>query len=97
GEYYGRYDRSGEQHPGPFAKILEKCGIILQYTIVEKSSMNDVTERRNRTLKDMVRSMVSHSTLPESLWGDTLKVSSKVIAKTAGVYWNKFPENIFIK
>jgi len=30
GEYYGRYDESG-QHPGPFAKFLEKCGICAQY------------------------------------------------------------------
>ncbi|KAL6329146.1 hypothetical protein AAG906_011599 [Vitis piasezkii] len=32
-------------------------------------SQNGVAERQNRTLKDMVRSMISHSTLPESLWG----------------------------
>ena len=25
GEYYGRYDGSGEQHPGPFSKYLEEC------------------------------------------------------------------------
>ena len=29
GEYYGRYDESG-QHPDPFAKFLEKCGICAQ-------------------------------------------------------------------
>ena len=28
GEYYGRYDGSGEQRPGPFAKYLEKCSIV---------------------------------------------------------------------
>lgn len=26
-EYYGRCDGSGEQHPGPFARYLEECGI----------------------------------------------------------------------
>nr|KYP42481.1 Retrovirus-related Pol polyprotein from transposon TNT 1-94 [Cajanus cajan] len=34
GEYYGRYDNSGEQHPGPFAKFLEECGMVPQYTVV---------------------------------------------------------------
>ena len=29
--------------------------------------MNGVIERRNTTLKDMMRSMISHSTLPKSL------------------------------
>lgn len=28
GEYYSRYDGSGEQHPGPFAKYLEEYGIV---------------------------------------------------------------------
>ena len=67
GEYYGKYDGSGEQRPGPFAKFLEECGIIPQYTMPGSPSMNGVAERRNRKLKDMVRSMISHSNLPKSL------------------------------
>ena len=34
GEYYGRYDESGE-HLGPFAKFLEKHGICTQYTMTD--------------------------------------------------------------
>ena len=57
--------------------------------------MNGVSERRNRTLKDMVRSMISHSTLPESLWGEVLKtaayilnrVPTKAAAKTPYELW----------
>ena len=64
GEYYGRYDGSSEQRPRPFAKYLMECGIVSQYTMSGTPSQNGVTERRNRTLKDMVRSMISHSTLP---------------------------------
>ena len=67
GEYYGRYDASGEQRPGPFVQYLEEYRIVPQYTMPGKPSMNGVTERRNRTLKDMVRSMISHSSLRESL------------------------------
>jgi len=75
GEYYGRYDGSGEQRPGPFTFFLKEYGIVPQYTMSGKSSMNGVTERRNRTFKDMERSMISHSTLPESLWGEALKTA----------------------
>ena len=32
GEYYGKYDKSG-QCPGPFAKLLESHGIYAQYTM----------------------------------------------------------------
>ena len=52
GEYYGRYDESG-QHPGPFAKFLEKRGICAQYTMPGTPQQNGVSERRNRTLMDM--------------------------------------------
>ncbi|RVW67303.1 Retrovirus-related Pol polyprotein from transposon TNT 1-94 [Vitis vinifera] len=40
GEYYGRYDRSNEQHPRPFAKYLMECGIVPQYTMLETPSQN---------------------------------------------------------
>ena len=45
GEYYGRYDGSGEQRPGPFAKFLEQCGIVPQYTMPSTPTMNGVVER----------------------------------------------------
>ena len=41
GEYYGRYDGSGEQRPWPFVRYLKECGIFLQQT----SSQNGVVER----------------------------------------------------
>ncbi|KAL6321459.1 hypothetical protein AAG906_016558 [Vitis piasezkii] len=40
GEYYGRYDGSGEQCPRPFAKYLMKCDIVPQYTIPGAPSQN---------------------------------------------------------
>ena len=45
GEYYGKYDGSGEQRLGPFAKFLEECGIVPQYTMPGFPSMNGVAER----------------------------------------------------
>ena len=72
-EYYGRYDGSGEQRPGPFAQFFKECGIVPQYTMPGSPSMNGVAERRNRTLKDMVRSMIARTTLPKSLWGMPLR------------------------
>ena len=95
GKYYGRYDSSGEQCLGPFARYLEECGIIPQYTMLGSPSMNGVAERRNKTLKDMVRSMICHSNLPESLWGEALKtaayilnrVPTKAAAKTPYELW----------
>ncbi|KAK8583636.1 hypothetical protein V6N12_067899 [Hibiscus sabdariffa] len=56
---------------------------------------NGVSERRNRTLLDMVRSMMSHSDLPISFWGHALqtaaftlnRVTSKSVQKTPYEIW----------
>jgi hypothetical protein len=56
---------------------------------------NGVAERNNRTLVDMVRSMLSYSTLPISLWMDALKTTvhilnrapSKSVPKTPYEMW----------
>jgi len=61
GEHYGRYDETG-QHPGPFAKLLLKRSICVQYTMPGTPQQNSVLERCNRTLMYMVKSMLSNST-----------------------------------
>ena len=88
-EYYGMYDEIG-QRPGPFAKFLKKPGICAEYTMSGILEQNGVTERRNHTLMDMIRSMLNYSSLPLSLWMYALKtamyflnrVPSKAIPKT---------------
>ncbi|KAK3019178.1 hypothetical protein RJ639_004727 [Escallonia herrerae] len=40
---------------------------------------NGVAERRNRTLMDMVRSMICQSTLPEFLWVEALKTAVHIL------------------
>ena len=93
-EYYGRYDES-RQKPGHFAKFLKKHGIRAQYTMPGTPQQNGVAERRNRTLMEMVRSMMSYSSIPISLWGEALKtamynlnrVPSKAVPKTPFELW----------
>ena len=93
GEYYERYYKSG-QHPSPFSKFLEKHGICTQYTMPSTPQQNGVSERRNRTLMDMVRSMFSNSCLLVSLWMYSLKTAMyffnrvpKVVQKTPFELW----------
>jgi hypothetical protein len=40
---------------------------------------NGVAERRNRTLMNMVRSMLSYSMLPISLWMEALKTAVHIL------------------
>ena len=77
-EYYGQYDES-RQNPGPFAKFLEKHDIRAQYTMLGTPQLNGVAERRNRTLMEMVRSMMSYSSVPISLCGEALKTAMYIL------------------
>ena len=65
-----------------------------------------MSERRNKTLLDMVRSMMSQSDLPISFWGYALetaafilnRVPSKAVEKTPYEIWTgKLPSLSFLK
>ena len=81
GEFYGRYTESG-QNKGPFALYLQECGIKAQYTTPGTPQQNGVAERRNRTLINMVRSMISRFGLPKFLWGEALKTANYICNRT---------------
>ncbi|KAK8682776.1 hypothetical protein V6N13_055150 [Hibiscus sabdariffa] len=71
-----RSDRGGEYLSQDFDELLKECGIVSQLTPPGTPQWNGVSERRNRTLLDMVRSMMSHSDLPISFWGHALDVGT---------------------
>jgi hypothetical protein len=94
GEYYGCHTPYG-QVPGPFVRFLQENDIVVQYSMSGDPQQNRVAERCNRTLMDMVRSMLSYTTLPISVWMDALKttvhilnrVPSKSVPKTSYEMW----------
>ena len=78
-----------------FVSFLKEHGILSQFSASRTPQQNGVAERRNRTLLDMVRSMMSLSTLPLSFWGYALEtpayilnmVPSKSVPKTPMEMW----------
>jgi transposase InsO family protein len=96
GEYYGRHTPYG-QISGPFVRFLQENDIVAQYFMPGESQQNGVAERCNHTLMDMVRSMLSYSTLPIGLWMEALKttihilnrVPSKSVSKTPYELWTE--------
>ena len=67
-----RSDRGGEYLSQEFDYYLNECGIVSQLTPLGTPQWNGVSERRNRILLDMVRSMMSQTDLPISFWGYVL-------------------------
>ena len=64
-----RSDRGGEYLSLEFDDHLKECGIISQLTPPGTPQCNGVSERGNRTLLDMVRSMMSQADL-QTPFGD---------------------------
>jgi transposase InsO family protein len=66
-----------------------------QYTMPGTRQQNDIAERRNKTLMDMIRSILSNSIVPISLWMYALKtimyllnqISSKAVERTPFELW----------
>lgn len=52
---------------GPFAKYLQECEIVPQYTMSGTLEQNGIAKRHNLTLKDIVKSMMCRSNLSEYL------------------------------
>ena len=77
-----RSDRGGEYPSHEFDSHLKECGIVPQLTPPGTPQRNGVPEGRNRTLLDMVRSMLSQTDLPLSFWGYCLK--------TAALHYTKY-------
>ena len=57
--------------------------------------MNGVAERRNRTLMEMVRSMLSGTGLPSSLWIEALKTAVYILNRVPTKAVQKTPFELF--
>ena len=53
-------------------KFCQEHDIIHEVTAPYTSQSNSVTERKNKTLMDMVNCMLLSSGAPENLWGEAL-------------------------
>ena len=59
-----------------FGLHLKQCGIVSQVTLTGTPQCNGVSERHNRTLLDIVQSMMSLTNLPLSFWGYALETTA---------------------
>ncbi|CAL8075801.1 unnamed protein product [Prunus armeniaca] len=94
GEFYGKFTEKG-RNPGPFAIFLQQEGIVAQYTNPGTPQQNGVSERRYRTLIEMVRSMMCCTTLPIFLWGEALKTANYLLNRTPTKGVDKTPYEIW--
>ena len=67
-----RSDNGGEYLSNSFKDFLSQNGIQHQLTVAYTPQQNGVAERMNRTLLDLVRSMLHDKSLPKKFWAEAL-------------------------
>ena len=101
-----RSDRGGEYLSYEFGLHIKQCGIVSQLTPHGTPQHNGVSEHHNRTLLDMVQSMMYLTDLPLSFWGYALETvaftfnrePSKSVETTPYELWfSKKPKLSFLK
>ncbi|GJW90342.1 retrovirus-related pol polyprotein from transposon TNT 1-94 [Tanacetum coccineum] len=90
-----RSDRGGEYMSQEFLDHLKDHEIISHRTLPYTPQHNGVSERRNRTLLDMVRSMMSQTTLPKSFWNYTLESAARILNMVPTKKVDKTPYEIW--
>ncbi|KAJ9567138.1 hypothetical protein OSB04_003104 [Centaurea solstitialis] len=90
-----RSNRGGEYLSQEFGNHLMECGIVSQPTPPYTPQMNGVSERRNHTLLDMVRSMMCRSTLPVSFWGHALETAAHILNRAPTKSVEKTPYELW--
>jgi transposase InsO family protein len=67
-----RTDRGGEFNSLDFRKYCEDNGIKRQLTAAYTPQQNGIAERKNRTIMDMVRSMLACREVPKEFWPEAV-------------------------
>nr|KAJ0197827.1 hypothetical protein LSAT_V11C700348630 [Lactuca sativa] len=89
-----RTDRGGEYYDPVY---FESTGIIHQTTAPYTPQQNGVAERINRTLKEMVNSMLSYSGLSEGFWGEAMLTTYYILNRTPNKRSKNTPYELWCK
>ncbi|GKV22816.1 hypothetical protein SLEP1_g32638 [Rubroshorea leprosula] len=77
-----RTDRGGEFNSKEFADFCEYNGIKRQLTVAYTPQQNGVCERKNHTIMNMMRSLMSKSDLPKEFCSEAVKWSVHILNRS---------------
>nr|GEW53079.1 hypothetical protein [Tanacetum cinerariifolium] len=101
--YRVRTDNGTKFNNKPLAKFFDEVGITQQFSAARTPQQNCVVERRNRTLVEAARTMLTFANLPSVLWAEAIttacftqnrSIIHKHFAKTPYELINKRKPNI---
>ena len=91
-----RSDRGGEYFPKIFDEFCEEHGIIHERTPPYSPESNGIAERKNRTLTDLVNSMLDTAGLSKAWWGEALLTSCHVLNRVPNKNKDQTPYEMWI-
>lgn len=74
-----RTDGGGEYNSHDFQSFCNEEGIVHEVTTPYTPQHNGVAERRNKTILNMVRSMLGGRRFPKNLWGEAVSTSAFIL------------------
>jgi len=74
-----RSDHGGEFQNEKFSKFCEKMGILHNFSAPRIPQQNAMVERKNRSLEELARTILSESYLPKYFWADAVSTSCYVM------------------
>ncbi|XP_059076415.1 uncharacterized protein LOC131067604 [Cryptomeria japonica] len=74
-----RSDRGGEFTSQEFIEYCERRGIKRQYSTARTPQQNGVVERKNRTVKEMARTMLNEAKLPDKFWKEAVHTAVYIL------------------
>jgi len=77
-----RSDHGGEFQNAMFERFCEKHGISHTFLAPMTPQQNGVVERKNRSLEELVRTMLNESKLPKYLWTNAVYTAGYVLNRT---------------
>lgn len=77
-----RTDGGGEYNSRDFQQFCDQRGLLHEVTAPYTPQHNGVAERRNRTVMNMVRSMLRGKSLPNSFWGEAVNTAVYVLNRS---------------
>ncbi|GJV88201.1 retrovirus-related pol polyprotein from transposon TNT 1-94 [Tanacetum coccineum] len=77
-----RTDRGGEYNSTEFKEFCKEHGIKRQLTTAYTPQQNGVAKRKNRTIMNMVRAVLSEKEVPKSFWPNAVQWANHVLNRS---------------
>lgn len=77
-----RTDKGGEYNSGEFKEYCRDHGIKRQLTTAYTPQQNGVAERKNRSIMNMVRTVLTEKEIPKTFWPDAVQWKNHVLNRS---------------